>query len=293
MNTTVKLSIIEYGVHAPQHAGVFKAARVRHPALAEHESIDSVLAVLADMSRGRNMEKDAITRALVAETQETQHPFWPVLLLLAYWPMVCRLSGRIRSSERDPSERLQLVVAAFIEVISSIPPQRPWICMSLRRRTERKVFQHLGRERRQRRVIGSIEALEPQQHEAALARLFHSGVAWPPTRPEAAGEGLEPDEQNACVAYLREHAEHVLDDEELALVTATLVLGQRLTDYVREHHQHLDDIARQHLYQRLKRRHSRAMTKLRDALATRWERLKTAKAEADAWPWPRSVAASR
>lgn len=259
--------ILEREVHATKNIPIFQAARLRHPALAAHESVASVGAVLGNASPERNAEKDVLIRALLSEFQKSRHPYWSGTLILAYLPMMKRLARACRDVlSADDGE--QFVVRCFLEVIASLSFERNWLCLTIRRKTERRVFQHL---RHQRRLDALLSPMAPDE------LVNHQGAAcdphdlWPPSRLASADRGLDPEEQDACAAFLAKHASGVLDPEELDLVTTTLVHGERLTSRVERCFPDLDDDDRDREYQRIKRRHSRAIGKLRRAMASLWE----------------------
>lgn len=280
---------LEAETHAPENAAVFEAVRYRCSVLAPHLSPSSVMAALSNRTPNRYREKEAVTRALIVEAQAGNHRLWSAILVLAYLPMLMRLSGRIRSDVPEKGERDQLVVTSFLEAIRTIRRDRTWLCLSIRRITERCVWQHLGRERKMHRFICSVDPDDLRRLEAAAVAgdLLGDGP-WAEIRPTAGTRGLEADEREAAIAYLHTHAGHVLDPEEVAIVTTTAIDGERLTGYIERLYPYLDQLARQHQYQRLKRRHSRAMAKLRLLFADHWERMRSGE---DELPWVAAAAA--
>ena len=242
--------------------------------------------MLADRSPDRNSAKDGLTRALLSEYQDSHHPLWTALLVLAYLPLIGRIASRIRTDIPASDEREQLVVTSFLEVIATIRPERNWICISLRRDVERRVFKDLHRERRMLRFVCPAEPEDLQRYEEqAVAGARLGGELWPETRRESSTAPLERYERDAATAYLTSRAGQLLDSEELALITATAIDGERIAAYVDRCHADLSDIDRYREYQRIKRRHSRAMVKLRHALAAEYERQRDARADRDVLPW--------
>jgi hypothetical protein len=276
---------LESDSRAPGNTAVFEAARHRRPALAPHASPSSALAVLSNRSSDRNAEKDALTRALVSEYQDRRNPLWAELLILAYLPMMGRLCGRLRRDGVPDDELWQLALLAFLETVASITRSRKWLCLSIRRTVERRVVHHLGRERKMLRLVypthpDDLRVLE----DRAVAGGLLGGNLWAETGPARGPISMEPDERDAAIAFLLEHAGHALGLEDINLVTATAINGERLTDYVAQRYPDLEDVARRREYQRIKRRHSRAMAKLRHVLADEHKRLREARADFDRWP---------
>ena len=245
----------------------FDEAKKKNTALAGHETVMSVLGVLGDESPRRYAEKDAVTRALVREYQERPHAFWGAVLVLAYSPMLNRLRGRIRGDAFAPDDLDQLVVTTFLEVVDTYPLDR-WadrICLRLRQSTERRVFRAL---RDEQRVLDFVRSEEPDDlllHEQLLVQADRER-GWPDTRP-APRHGPDPKEVASLVTFLVRHAGDVLEQSRLDLVVATMVRGERLSAYVDRVYPDLEPAERRRTYQRIKRRHSRTLVRLREVLA--------------------------
>ena len=285
------LSALDREIRSSTHAPLFTAARLRHPALAAHETLASAMDVLADRSRDRNGDKDAITRALVAEYRESRERFWLSALLVAYAPMARRLCRRIRDSIQDVDECEQRVVTALIEAIDACPLSRVWFCRELRRHTERTVFAYLTAEQTDRSAIIAMTSDELMRHEvAAAARLCGPDMFGPAAHPPAVPAdkqytGADVEKRKAALAYLQKHAGYELCAEKLTLIITTKLEGQRLTRYVARRYPHLSEDLSKRTYERIKRRHSRAMGKLRNALAGRWQSVRSARAAEDDQGW--------
>lgn len=136
---------------AGSHGPTFDDGRTREPALAADPSILAVLAVLADASEATYPERDALTRALLAEQQRAPSKLWSAALLLAYAPMLTRLRRRLLSSAVDRDELDLLVIEAFLEAAQGYPLEhrRPGhTALYLRQDTQRAVFKLLKLEHR-------------------------------------------------------------------------------------------------------------------------------------------------
>ena len=258
---------LKHEVRSKKNKKLFEAARKRQPALARHETVMAVLGVLADESPKRYDEKEALTRALVQEHQERPHPFWGSVLLLSYSPMLCRLRGRIYGDAFPSDELDQLVVASFLETADECPLER-WrdrVCLRLRQATERRLFSKI---REEQKIRDSFRLAESDDDLEADQRLEEEGFssAWPETRRTAR---LLPDprETAALVAFLVKHAGDAIEPGQLDLVIATLVRGERLSAYVKRVHPEMSGDEQRRTYQRIKRRHSRTLARLRKLLA--------------------------
>lgn len=245
----------------------FEDAKKRRSTLAAHETVMSVLGVLGDESPRRYEEKDALTRALVREHQERPHSFWGAVLLLAYSPMLCRLRGRIYGDAFPADDLDQLVVSTFLEVIDDYPLER-WrdrICLRLRQATERSVFRAMRDEQRALSFVSFDDPDDLLQREQGLAAEGRDS-RWPDVKPTLQPRP-DPQEAAALVTFLVRHAGDALEHSRLDMVVATLVRGERLSAYVDRVYPDLAPAERRRTYQRIKRRHSRTVARLREVLA--------------------------
>lgn len=246
-------------VRSSKHSACFADARRRHEAFRDHGGIASVLGVLSDDSHVRYDEKEALTRALIAEQQSRPSSFWAAVLLVAYYPMLSRLRHRIYGDALADDDLDQLVMTSFLAVVADYPldaglDRTP---MRLRQRTERQVFRVVCAEQDELLLFrsGPPEDIEDEEH-----------VRWPEVRPNGKPAPRNPIDTADAVTLLVEHAGRLLDGETFDLVTATLICGRRITSYVDGALPDLDPGERRRVYQRIKRRHSRALARIRPAL---------------------------
>lgn len=280
MNKSLRRTVENEG-----YVALFEEARGRSPELARHKTLRSVLAALEDTAPERYAEREALTRALVAELQRNPHPLWNMVLQIAYFPMLCRLRCRILGETVTGHEIDQLVVTSFLEVLHDLPlgPERDRLCMHVRQNTQRRVFRCLQQEQRlnesffvrSHRDITWLaeEHYEPEGDESPEQEWR---CLWPVTSPTASSP-LDPEERAELVSLLVEQVGHVLSPGELELVVATLVGGEKLTAYVRSLSRGESPGEQRRVYQRLKRRHSRARAKLRSLLAHRYDSYRSKK----------------
>jgi len=122
--------------------------------------------------------------------------------------------------------------------------------MRLRQRTERQVFAFLRKEREQRHPGIDVEELEDLDPDALAPR--HART----------------DEELYDLALLIQRAvQEGLSTSGLDVVEATVLRRELLRAYV-ERLEPDDDVARERLYQRLKRQRSRAMQRLKSLLTS-------------------------
>ena len=124
-------------VFSRRNALLFDEARTRHDALDRHTTIASVLGVLDDERRLAYVEKEALTRALVAEQQATPSSYWSAVLLLAYYPMLSRLRHRIYGDSVASCDLDQIVITTFLSVVAGFPLKEkcPKLCTGTSIRT--------------------------------------------------------------------------------------------------------------------------------------------------------------
>ena len=262
-------------LRAEKNLILFKEAKRRHPELEGHETPMSVLALLSAMSSERWEKKDALIRAVLAEQQERPHQFWNALLVVAFYPMLSRLRNRIIGEILTYDDLDQIVLSSFLEVVRAFPldQRTDRTCMYLRQMTQRRVFRRLKREQREHEAVCAVKAAKLEQLEEELVDIAdpetlaqRRHLRWPETRPPK-DEDRGAREQERMIAFLVERVGGEIDDDRLDLVIATQVRGEMLSRHVARLYPDLSPEERRRVYQRIKRRHSRALAKLRELLA--------------------------
>ncbi len=250
-------------VRSEKNVSRFNEAKTRHPALASHQTVYSVLAVLGDDSDRGYAAKEALTRALVAEYQQRPHGFWAAVLLAAYYPMLSRLRGRIFGDAVAPDDLDQVVVTAFLDVLYAFPlaAKRDRICMYLRQMTQRAVFRHV---REVQQEQGRIVCAAPEE-------LTEFGpVEWPEPRGPRGRPTPERGEADALASLLLQSVGHEVCAAKLDLVIATVLRGERLRAYVDRTEAGRPEEDRERIYQRLKRQRTRTLERLQAVLGRRF-----------------------
>lgn len=233
-------------------ARVFDEAKPRHRCLAHHTTVFSVLAVMGEESPSGWSEREALTRALIAEHQATSLPFWASTLLVAYYPMLSRLRHRIWGEALDHDDLDQLVISCFLQVVAVFPLAEVTdrTALRLRQRTERRVFKAVRHEQQAQRSHAELGELAEEPSVAPFDE-----------------ERLEPTSEvdaEETVAMLIDLAGQHLPGQNLDLVVATILKRERLRHYVKRVNG--DEQPHERVYQRLKRRRTRAVNRLRDLL---------------------------
>lgn len=247
-------------VRAPRHQMLFAEARGRHAAFADHHAILSVLGVLAGDGQTRYAEKEALTRALILEHQSSRSAFWAAALLVAYYPMLSRLRHRIYGDALPGEDLDQLVVTSFLSVAADYPvaAELDRSALRLRQRTERLVFRVVCEEHEGQQIF---RATPPESFEEI------ERADWPECRVNGTERPLNPGDAADAVSLLVEHAGSLLDGETFDMMTATLICGRRIGAYLEAVLPEMGADERHRIYQRIKRRHSRTLKRIRPALA--------------------------
>lgn len=253
---------------------IFQQAAEQHPVLANHSTPMSALALLNIESPRLWAEKDAVVSALIIEQRKRENSFWNTFLCIAFYPMLSRLRHRILGFALTRDDLDQIVLSSFMETVSAYPIQdrTDRVCMRLRQTTQRAVFRKLRLDQEaQNRILSTklwqLERLEEElvilEDPEVLARKQH--LEWPLTKPSN-DQARNLKEEAELIAFLTDHAGDELDQDRLDLLIATQIKGQRLSDVVRHRYPELSNGDRKKVYQRVKRRHSRALAKLRELL---------------------------
>lgn len=264
MNLKRQRCLLEREIQATSYTTIFVEAQARHEILAKYGSTIELSKVLGATSKKRFPEKEALMQVVLTEHGERPRPLWAALLVLACYPMLSRLRGRIHGDSMSGDECDQLVISSFLEVVAtySSRPSRDLAFARLRHLTSRMVFQRVHHEQRELDRVRPTPPDELQMYEE-MCIAEHRSVRWPETSPYGRRHRSSV-ERNEQVEFLERHAGEVLSDEKLAPVIATLVHGERLRQYVERTYPRASGDEHQRLYQRIKRRHSRAIGELRE-----------------------------
>ncbi|CAM4493753.1 hypothetical protein COEX109129_33220 [Corallococcus exiguus] len=247
------LGLLRVEALSPRHHAVFAAARTRRPAFARHATLDSVLSAMADAREETYPEREALTRALVAEMQASSSPAWTAGLAAAYAPMLRRLRRRLLGSAVPREDLDQLVLATFLSVARAFPLSRwgDWTAVRLRQQTAREVFRHLRKERAEQH-----ETYTQAQLAEWLPDTRHATPVESPRRPSVRRSFVKRD---AVLVHL---ARATLPHSDVEVLMATVVRREKLRAYASRLVEG-DTTEVERVYQRLKRQRTRLMQRLR------------------------------
>lgn len=262
-------------VCSKRSAAAFDEARSRHPALACHESVTSLLELMAQGAREGYAEREAIVRTLLAEQHaRPREPLWSSLLICTCFPMLAKLRFRIVGFAFPARDLDQLVVSSFLEVTCDF-----WLaeladrtCMRLRQMTQRRVFAAIRAEQAERKLIRPVD-LQNLEHLIEAGTI--DNVPYEQcldSRPER-GVASEPDRELAerLADVIVERARGHIEPDRLDMVLATVVRGELLKDYLDRRLGPLTGAERQRVHQRHKRMRTRTLVRIRALFAeTDW-----------------------
>lgn len=261
MNLKRQRSLLTREIQAASYLAIFVQVKTHHPALDRYDTIEELLKTLCSYSR-LFTEKELLVQAILLEHGKRPQPLWTALLLLACYPMLSRLRRRL-NREPMPGEYDQLIISSFLEVVADVSarPVRDRMFMRLRQATHRLVFRRMRHEQRVWERVRPVPMEELQMFEEKCLD-EHRPVSWPEVRPRRRTLRT-PDEREEQREFLERHAAAVLAPEKLEPVMATLVHGEPLRRFVERTYPDAKGDEQRRLYQRIKRRHSRAMQELR------------------------------
>ncbi|MGN6104902.1 MAG: hypothetical protein ACTHU0_07355 [Kofleriaceae bacterium] len=227
---------------------ILARASARQPMLARYATLEAVLAMMANQHAEGWGEREAMTRVLVSEHQhDACGGFWAAALVLAYQPMLAHLRARIMGSF-DADDLDSLVISSFLQTIATVnlAVVRDRTALHLRQRTARAVFGALRRETVEER---GVLVRDPHELEQVLGE--------EPEEPQ-------PFDAEASVVAVLDAACNHLPAEQLDLVVSTVFRREELRSYARRYVSENEPLER--VYQRLKRRRTRAIMRLRGVL---------------------------
>ena len=235
----------------------FMDATARHPDLAEYTTMRCLLLELQDTSERTYARRDQLSRIFIEEAQRTKHPAWTSALLVAYLPMLRRLRSRLVSTSLGRDDLDQLVIESFLMSIAAFPLAKriDRAPMYLRQDTQRAVFRALKLDQRAaadlRRMLDEI-GNDPEVD---------------PLKLSASNTELDDEEKYDLEHVLRGHLERESTAAgTVELVCRTTIGGESIATLVRTEHPEASEAERYQLYNRLKRRRERALTRVRPRL---------------------------
>lgn len=233
---------------AAARSSAFESARARRPELASFAGILDVLEALESRGNTSDERRHAIVAELVREHRATKSAVWSKALVVAFYPAMQALRARLALGSVGREEIDQVIVTGFLSAIAALPDKAlgHFAAYRICRRMERYVFRFLATERGFRRLTTS-------------ARDEDTFVA-----PRVMGDGPDPTayDRVALGFLLRCASKHGVSPSTLSLLEVSALEGTSLRALVRQIEPR-DAGTQKRLYERLKRRRSRALQRLR------------------------------
>ena len=226
----------------------FETARARRPELAPFASILDVLEALDSGSAAGEERRHAIVAELVREHRASKSAVWSKALLVAFYPAMHALRARLTLGSISVDDIDQTILTGFVGAVAELPAQAlgHFAAFRICRRMERYVFKFLMLDRGFQRVTTAV---------------FESGeLIVPRVVPDPIDAMF--DDRLALGVLLRRATTLGLSPATVDLIEATAFGATSLRAYVRQLEPD-DADARKRLYERLKRRRSRALRRLR------------------------------
>jgi len=231
---------------AQRNLGEFERCFGQFPHLAACRTPVEVLRVLHDTNEQGKKHRDRLSWELVYAFQTYKRPLWTALLVAAYHPLLCGLRSRWKQFD-DDEEFDQVVVLQFLEVATKLPLEQVEKCIPLRLKFDTK------------RALETLVAARTTDLEGRVDVEVEQLCDLRTESDQPGGEAVfcpVPD----SVAEVREMARAVFSAEDLDLVELRL-RGESLRAHV---YRLLPGDDAETEYQRLKRKQSRALSKLPD-----------------------------
>lgn len=114
---------IESEIDGDGYALMFTRLRRRHPFLLRYGGWSDVLGFMR-AGTARDSGKDEILRPILRAYRKDRDPRWCSILLAFFWPGLACLSWKKRKLERDPEERWQNILCAFLRAVRGIAISR-------------------------------------------------------------------------------------------------------------------------------------------------------------------------
>jgi len=273
MNLSELRETLERSLQGDQNLKTLKRARERQSALKRFQTTDDVLRFLnlphhellkvkrwGVTQEQIQSERSAVTAALIGEAQRRESALWTTLLILAYFPALLCLRGAVRASASLSAEELNaLVVECFLETVQGLPleTQGRLAVVNLTLGTRKCVWRHLAQEA----ARAAREVSLPWDLDELMGSDSES--------PEAIVLKDEIERARRSEAVLKLVLELMSEESE---ADQQLVLNSHRSDltlieWVRQQRPELSEEELGREYERLRRRRSRVIRRLRQRIS--------------------------
>ena len=207
---------------------------------------------MADQARKRDHAKDILTRAIICEQKRMPNNIWTSILIVVYAPMLINLRKRVRGNALAGDDIDQLVLSEFFAGVQEFPlnVHTYRTCMHLRQDTRRRLLKSILQEQAEIKNRHNLEALIDIDHNIPLCGNFQ--------HPD---DIL--DDPSVLAGTLVEFCADDLKEKDIDLIKETYFQDKSIRDYIKEERGRLSEPEENRLYQRYKRRRTRAIEKIK------------------------------
>jgi len=233
----------------------FRRAQERRPMLARYPTLVAALEEIVGLGGGYGRADDATVdaffRALLDEQREFPHAVWPTAIMLAFFPAITNLKLRVRSSAHDEDALRDLVLDGCLEAIEQVSrvSSRDRLPMLLKQAMQRHVFAAV------RSACGEREL---------VSNLVTSALTTRSVEPFAQGRSELVPHVGELLVEIREATRDAHDGDDLELARR-LDDASSLLERLRMLYPDAPDEDIAQMYERLKKRVSRAFSRVRSA----------------------------
>ena len=226
-----------------------RATLARYPTLLA--ALEEVVGLNGDYGRADDATVDVFLRELLDEQTEFPHRVWPTAIMVAFFPAITKLKLRARSSAHDEDGLRDLVLDGCLEAIKQVAREshRDRLPMRLKQAMQRHVFAAI------RAACGEREL---------VSNLVTSALATRAVEPFAQGRSELVPHVGELLVEIREATRDAHAGDDLALARR-LDDASSLLERLRMLNPDAADEDIEQMYERLKKRVSRAFARVRSA----------------------------
>jgi hypothetical protein len=202
---------------------LLRKLRQRVPESAACASWSEVVEVMRH-GTSRDPIKDAVLRAVVLAREEDAHPLWTNVLLIFFGPGLLSLLEKKRRWDRDPEERWQTIVTAFLGVVKRLDVGRrsERIASKIMNDTIHDAYRSYDARWSEQGLARTIEPDALARHEDPLPGIDLDGIL------------LREAQQRRIALYQQALDARVIGLLDFYLLVATCVYGKAVADCAEE-----------------------------------------------------------
>lgn len=214
-------------------------------------ALEEVVGLDGEYGREDGADVDAFLRAMFDEDRDRPHPVWKTALTVAFFPAIQSLALRLQSSAHDDDGKRDVALFAWCEAITRVArvSSRDRLAMRLVQAMERRAFRAVRLVCRERALLRDLVTVA-----------MDTGAM----EPFAQGRREAVDHVGEMLVEIRESTREAHDGDDHQLAKA-LDAACTLRERVRLLFPDLPAHDREQIYQRVKKRQTRALTRVKFA----------------------------